>query len=294
MTTPVPTHYKPSGEITFAGVLSAITIGTGLAFLCSIPYAYITVYVPLIFINLIAVLGFGVIVGLGAAKGARAGNLTSPIAAAALGCVVGVFAVYCDWVWWVYAASRQEVFTLNPLALLVVASLILPEGTWGLSSGEPLTGWLLALVWLAEAGLIVGFAIVTAYKGVAAWICCPRCRKWIENPVATYAFAPAEDPRACADALATGSLAPLLALARTSIDTANRCLSLELFACDRCKHFACASLTDLTITRKKDDTTIKRAPLHNKLIIAAELAPAWQEQLNQAPVDDDAEPTATA
>ncbi|MBT3381673.1 MAG: hypothetical protein HN742_35615 [Lentisphaerae bacterium] len=264
------THFRHSGQITVAGILMGLALGSLAALLLSIPYAYITVYVPFVFLNIIATAALGGLTGLCAAKAARKGDLQSPAAYVTIGLVVGVAAEFWNWVFWIFAISRQELLTFQPSVIVAVARNILPEGTWGMSSGTNITGIPLLCVWVVEGAIIIIACAAAALEGLKSYLCCPKCTTWFNTATKTLTYdVPAALPDVV-DEFSRLQFACLADLQPVEAAGADRYLQLDLFFCPECSEFGCFSFTSVEMVKKKDKTEKKEDALIDKQLLPME------------------------
>jgi hypothetical protein len=268
------TYYRHTGRITAKGLMLGLLAGCGTAIALSVPYAYITVYVPIVYANLLATVGFGLVVGLAAARAARAGDLQSAPAYALVGIVAGLVAEYFNWVFWIFALSHQKLFTLDPWILYEIAGEILPEGTWGLGRSGNVTDIALLLVWIVEGGMILGIAAYTTVDGLRRFICCPACTAWFDKPIKTHLYELPDDPEPVAAQVRDLKLKCLLDLKPIPEGAgASNFLSLDLFFCPACNHFGCLTLARVETVKAKDEEKTYRKPLVERLVLPAAALP---------------------
>ena len=252
--------YRYSGKVTPVGVVFGLVCGCVAAVVLSIPYGYITAFIPFIYLNLIATLGLGALVGLCAGWGARKGNLQNPALYVLIGLIAGLLAEYCNWVYWIFILSEHQVVIEHPAGLVVIAKEVMKEGTWGMTSGGNVTGVFLALVWACEGVMIVGASAVLAYLGLATYICCPDCTVWFKDPTKTLSYEVPEDPDqliADLEALNFGALKNLEPR-RTGKSVF---LRLEIYFCPKCSQFGCFDLKLIELEQKKDKIEEKATDL---------------------------------
>lgn len=273
--------FQHSGRITLAGILFGSAAGGVAALVLGIPYAYCVKYVPFIYLNFIASAALGALVGIVAAMGARAGKLQSSAMYQLLGVAAGLLALYFAWVFWIFALTGQRVLTFNPQAIYFVGSLILEKGTWGMGKhGQPVTGWFLGLVWLAEAGAIVVSSYALCRAGLASYACCPLCQKWFKSPMRSLHFQVPENPGPVVERLSNLDFGCLPELAPASGDKKEpgAFLTLELYRCPACSGFGFFSLKVTKVWQEKNETKTSEQTLLERLVMPAEslagLAPA--------------------
>jgi hypothetical protein len=276
--------YQHSGRITVAGLLFGLAAGGVAALVLSVPYAYIVKYVPFIYLNFLATGAFGALVGMLAAMGARAGNLQSSVMYRLLGLVSGALAVYFSWVFWIFALTEQRLLSFDPEVLYALGRLIMEKGTWGLGRhGDPVTGWFLGCVWLAEAGAILVCSYALCLSGLTSYACCPLCQKWFKSPMRSLHFQVPENPGPAIERLGNLDFGCLPELSPSSGDKKEpgAFLTLDLYRCPACAAFSFFSLKMTKVWQEKKEIKTSEQTLLERLLIPAGslagLEPAQQE-----------------
>jgi hypothetical protein len=155
----------------------------------------------------------------------------------------------------------------------MVGSLILERGTWGLGKhGQPVTGWFLACVWLAEAGAIVGCSYALCLAGLTSYACCPLCQKWFKSPMRSLHFQVPEDSGPVIERLSNLDFSCLPELVPASGDkkSPGAFLTLELYRCPACSGFGFFSLKATKVWQEKNEMKTGEQTLIERLIIPAE------------------------
>jgi hypothetical protein len=129
-------------------------------------------------------------------------------------------------------------------------SYLYDNGSWGLRSSGPVTGPLLAIVWLAEAGMIVGMAVVTGIAIVTNTPYCEDNQCWLDQTKHIDTLGPFIDPNHRA-AFQAGDLSPLTA-ARPKIPGTEAFTRLTLKHSPKCDIFYTVCIQDANITLDKN------------------------------------------
>jgi|ETNmetMinimDraft_30_1059905.scaffolds.fasta_scaffold86077_1 uncharacterized membrane protein YeaQ/YmgE (transglycosylase-associated protein family) len=234
-------NYQYSGKVTPQGIVLGLVAGCAAAAVLCIPYAYITIFIPLVFFNVVATIILGMIAGMCAGWGGRKGNMQSAAMYVVVGLIVGLVAEYLNWVLWVFVFSGHEAVVLSPMHLLNIARVVMEEGTWGMTSGDNVAGLELACVWIAEGLMIVGGSIYMARGGLTSYICCPDCTVWFKDPTKTMSYEMPEDLDKVVHDLKGLNLKTLHHLTPL---TGQKPASLEfdIFFCPACSTFGCFDL----------------------------------------------------
>jgi hypothetical protein len=181
-------YYEHSGKYSIGGAIYALVVGSVIMCFCAFLYAYIILYCPLVYINAIVVLGFGVLVGYTCAALLKRKKVRNDGLAVALTLVLTSVAYYYGWVAWVWALARRAdtaiapistffVLLFNPAALWEAIVAINGAGAWSISKSV-ITGWQLWTVWGIELGLIFGLSLYSAYQTMDEEPFCETCEEW--------------------------------------------------------------------------------------------------------------------
>jgi hypothetical protein len=260
-------YYKHSGDITMGGLLNGMATGVVVALVLSIPFAYINVYIPFVYLTILATVGYAGVTGWLSAKVARAGDLQSVGMYILIGLVSGIAAEYFNWVAWIFAVSRQQALIFNPVGLVAAARQILPEGTWGLRGNEAVSGIPLLCIWIIEAGMIIGIATYITYRGLVQFICCPECKKWFDRPTKTVHFKMSDKPELVTFHLRSLQFKSLTDLGKADLAVDRRYFAVELYFCPACSKFGCFTVKSVETVIKKDKAETKEKVLINRLIL---------------------------
>lgn len=192
-------YYRHSGRFTAGGLLLGLVGGSVASIVLAIPYAYITLWVPLIYINGLTVLAYGAAVGWITGYLLQRGKVRSVPLALTVGFLVALAALYGAWVFWFSALGQKsgrvgflQAFyaVLRPRIFLEVMEAIYLEGTWKLNrSSGSVKGVMLGIVWLIEAGAILSTALYFVRQFVNKLPFCEHCDRWgISKPLVKVAL----------------------------------------------------------------------------------------------------------
>lgn len=224
--------YQPSNRVSGGGVLLFLLGGVAAAAVLALAYVYAVWYIPLIYVNFFATVGFGLGLGWVLSRMVRAGKLRSPKTAGALALVVALVAEYLQWAVYLTliigttdvnefgsGARKMSIAStsfdpgvfltllLKPGAMFGVIRDLASTGSWSLF-GVTVSGIFLVLVWLIEAGMIVLMPFLSA-RAAAAEPFSETAGEWaVEETLVRRAPHHTEAAEAAA-ALTNGSLQPL-------------------------------------------------------------------------------------
>jgi hypothetical protein len=178
-------HYEPSGKYSMLSLLYFVLASFLILPILGLIYAYCIWYIPFIYINLFITIGFGFGTGFIITFFAiKLGKIRNQVVASSLGILGSLIALYFHWSVWVdlvmnagenYGSSSigftvsnidfMQVFLLakNPGLLFNLIGEINKTGTWGISS-IPVSGIFLALIWIIEAGIVMGVSFLMTRK----------------------------------------------------------------------------------------------------------------------------------
>ena len=215
-------YYQPSNKMPLGGALLFVLGGVAMAAGLALVYIYALWYIPFVYINFFLCLGFGLVLGAGLMLLARAGKLRSPRGVAALAVLVGLAAVYLEWGVYLtllfnaettgtgrdadtstsFSGSLLASILANPGQMWEAIGQINKTGTWSLKGATP-SGILLALIWLAEAVMVVGGAYLLA-SSQADEPFSETANQWADEETLAHPVGYAYDTAATRAALETG------------------------------------------------------------------------------------------
>ena len=179
-------EYKLSGESGTIWIVG-IAMGSILAVLLSIVYAYIDVYNPFIYLTLLVYIGypFGIVlIQKLVIRVSKCRNLTS---AYIYGALVGLFALYANWCTFLFVLLQRYEETvpltdlmLNPGLVYEMASLISVDG-WYELFGSSISGWFLWLIWIIEAIGVILAGVIGGPSVMHEEVFCEDCNRWVED-----------------------------------------------------------------------------------------------------------------
>lgn len=193
-------YYKPSGEVTVAGlaagILGGLLVGVVLAFI----YSYLIAYIPFVYVNALCTAGY--VCGLGFSVGwlLKSGKMRNPAVGVCLTVIVSLVCYYVCWAVWLSAMLGRgdydvSAFTLasNPLAMFRLILSVNEHGAWSIGhSKTPVTGIFLWVVWAVEgAAVLIGPpAIVWGVLNSEPF--CEFCGEWCEEDQGLVSLGQAE------------------------------------------------------------------------------------------------------
>ncbi|MCI0359095.1 MAG: hypothetical protein L0211_11505 [Planctomycetaceae bacterium] len=181
--------YQHSGIVPILSAIQSLAAGTTVAIVLGIVYTFSFYYIPYVYLNFLLAMGFGAGVGWVVGWMAYQGRIRNTGVTVALAVVAALVGIYFEWGTTLYAlAPAAEIpeywkeaglSTYLPHAIVAMMAHLYQEGSWGLTAGQMVKGWPLVMLWLVEAGVIVGLAATTAFAQIANKPFCEACNEWI-------------------------------------------------------------------------------------------------------------------
>lgn len=222
--------------------LAGIAVGGALA----VVYAFAINWIPFIYINFFLSLGLGFAVGMTIAYAAKAGKVRNATVACLFGLIFGLFTLYVAWAFDPQARipNNEGFVAWDPNALMGWIQFGYEKGFWsiGKGGGDNVSGMFLAIVWLIEAGIIVGLAVILAPSAINAQPFCEDCNEWATTEEDVARLAIRDDNDTVLDRLLGGEVGALSELPRATADAA------AYLRCDLAKCESCPNSNWLTIS----------------------------------------------
>jgi hypothetical protein len=283
---PYDLYYQHSGATPVLTVLLAGLAGCVVAVAGALVYAYVDLYIPIIYANILATVGFGALIGFVTAAILKRGRVRSMHVGIALVIVITLVGYYFSWVFWVKATfdryAREEVAAVvtiprliqSPRMLWECASGLNEHGTWSLGHASSssrdnsnVSGVMLDIVWLAEALVIFGLAIGVTRARIGGAIYCERCDRWCGPAVVLRRTAPG-DAAAARQGAEAHDFSHFATLGAAS---GGHYWELQHEHCGQCNELHTLSVRDVTITtNKKGEQSTKIKKVINRLLVTPE------------------------
>jgi hypothetical protein len=179
-------YYKPSGEVTVAGLAAGLLGGLVVGLVLTFAYAYLLIYVPFVYAHVLCTVFYAL--GLGAVVGCllKAGKMRNHAVGVFTAGAVALLSYYFCWAVWLSAVLARadldvSVLTLasRPATLLDLILKLNETGAWSVGrKGVPVTGVLLWVVWGAEALTVLVGPTVMASAALTSEPFCESCDEW--------------------------------------------------------------------------------------------------------------------
>ena len=281
--------YRHSGSVPLAGWMATSLAGFGTAIVLGAVYTYLVVYIPIVYVNFLATFVFGLAIGAVVGRTVRVGKIRNTFVAGWMGFLAALLGLYVAWA--VDPVARfglaDAPLAWRPRVLLWYMQLFYQEGFWGMRDGEPVKGIFLAIVWLAEAAIIVGAATVVATKSIAHRVFCERCGQWATHEEGVRKFIAQEGQEAIAEKALAGQFEAFDELYRAP-DSAAAYLRLDLDHCETCGQ--CDYLTLQTVVHvadKQGNLQARAEPVLTRVALTVAQAHAIREAGRELPEEPD-------
>jgi hypothetical protein len=180
-----PLYYRHSGKVSPGGLLLAVAGGSAAAVALGAAYAVADLYNPVAgYVTFLLTGGcgwaLGTVIGI-LVKGGKLRNVQL-VALLAIGLASLLYVI--SWDVWLYALLQRGGMDVSFFRLLLnpgVAWRLIVQidqtGAWTINGATP-SGMILALIWLAEAGLLLGIPVKMALRAVRESPFCEKCNRW--------------------------------------------------------------------------------------------------------------------
>ena len=282
-------YYRPSGGVNPAALVLAGLAGAVAAVVMAVPYAYAVKYIPIPKLNALTTLCYGVALGVVPAWMLKRLKVRSAPAGLLVCGLVGLVGLYAAWVVWeallftdTGVALRQ--LAVSPNAVVRLAVSVNEQGTWSMGhsysssaqrNADAVSGWLLTLIWAAEAAILIGMSMVVGPSMLKSAPFCDACDAWCSSKGVVRSTATV-DGAALRQRLEAGDFAHVATLAPA---VAGNGMEFTRHSCDSCNRLHTLTVTQKTIVRDKKGkvVTTKAKVVVDKLLVSgddlAKLAP---------------------
>jgi hypothetical protein len=203
----------------------------------ALAYVYIVNWIPFIYVAFLATAGFGFGIGAAVAWGAKVGKMRNMSIAKVVGGLTALIAIYFAWAFDPMARFPQQIdmpfWDMEMIWEYMKAGYA--DGFWSIGgNGGEVTGPFLAIVWIAEAGLVVGIASWAVGHLLGEQPFCEETNQWtkVEKGVARLSLENDDEVESKVQQLMSGDIDSLKRFYRTDINSNH--LQLDVATCDEC------------------------------------------------------------
>jgi hypothetical protein len=267
------TFYKHSGQAPVSGLVNAFICGLVSAAILGVVYAYAVAFIPFIYLNFLITAFFGFAMGWVVFWIARKGHIRNKTLPVLIAFVCALVGLYVSWganmmarIGWPEDNNPLPFF--DPTAILAYMQFGYDNGFWTLK-GTEVKGIFVALVWLTEAGVVLGIPMFTCLASIDALAYCESCSRWTSDAAVVRKVEPTQ-ALSIVEGLQQGNIAPL-AEAPLAGPTSNDFLRVKLQCCDGCaaSNYLTLERVRITIDAKKNKSE-KSDTLIDKLAVSAD------------------------
>lgn len=249
-------YYKHSGRFSIGGLVAGIGIGSAAGLILAFSYAHGLPLIPYDQLAGLATLAFGALIGVATGYGFIWGKVRNQPVAIAATATISTLALYISWAVWVsLTLESQHVSTVrwsdlsqHPAALWNWICLVNQYGTWGLNNQTPTKGLELSVLWILEAVVVIGAAIVAQFEILRHHVFCETCDRWCARGAKILLAAP-KDVTQFKLQLETNDLRWLGELGVGNKQREH--LTAVLNSCPQCRQLHTLSLTLTTFQKNK-------------------------------------------
>ena len=266
-------RYTPSGVVPIGGALLTIVGSLIPAAILAVVYALIVHWVPFVYLNFLATMGFGFAMGICVTVLSSMGKIRSPLFVRFAWLLTLAFGYYVYWgaSIWAHGAWRAGLLVFDPGAVISFGSILFEEGSWGFVKDAPVTGWLLVGFWLFEFVIIAGISYITAVANIDQPFC-ETCNEWTETEkgVALYHATGAEPEW---EQVRGGEFHVLTQVPLLSASLGEY-VRMDVNACPKCtgSNFLSIQHVKVTVDKDGDESTNETALISNMTLTGEQLA----------------------
>ncbi len=273
--------YRPSGKFTAAGLVVPLLAGAAMAFPLGLVYSKALRWIPFVYINMLATVAYGFALGWVANLAVKHTRVRHVTLATLLGAAIGGLGVYFEWSGFIWAVWEEAPLFSPPGDVLAAMSYLYEHGSWGMRSGGNVTGVFLALIWVCEAGVIVGLAVMLPRAFVQDTPYCEKTGCWLEEQKQIDTLEAIRDPAQRA-AVQAGDIMPVIAAKPRGDAPVHTRLLLK--RSPKCRVFCTVRVQEVTTEIDKDGKLkSSTADLTRDLILPASMFDLVAQLENLAP-----------
>jgi len=288
-TTNTTPYYTPSGRTPLVGIVLFLVGGIIAAWLLGIVYNYVVEYIPFIYLKFLATIFFGIALGFACARLAKTGKLRSPAKVTILAIIVALVGLWLHWAFFcAFIFNRHGNDPLiagyiahlkSPAEIIDSMNIILQRGhfTIGASSrpDNTITGAFLAIIWVIEALIIVGFCARVAFFRASRDLYSETCDCWAAQEKLPACLSAIADHGAFKIEAETGNLNTLLSAIPVT-ETYPVYTKLTLHAVENDPDCRYLTLEETTITTGKKGKIQRNT---KPIVVNLHITPAQHEKI---------------
>lgn len=181
MSSPNFASYKHSGRFDLSNLVMIPLVAVVAACPLGFAYAYVGNWIPFILARVLVTGAYGFAFGMLGIWLLKRGHVRNNTFALFSGALIGLVALYFQWNGHIHYLAKDAPPLLFPDQILGVMKVLLKEGSWGLKNSGNVTGVMLAVVWIVEAGLILAFSALMPFSAISSTPYCEVTRCWLDQ-----------------------------------------------------------------------------------------------------------------
>lgn len=186
-----PRFYKHSGGFNPIGVVIGLVVGLGIAYGASFAYAYLSEWIPFIYLRVLFLAGLVFATGFALGTVGNLAKVRNTGLMAGLGLLIGGGAVYSAWVAFFHASLGSQALFVEPGVIWALLTRMAESGVWEIFGWTP-TGGALWGFWIVEAAIIIIGTLVIGI-GMLDDPFCEKTNAWAEAKVVIQPLAIPDD-----------------------------------------------------------------------------------------------------
>lgn len=173
--------YQESGKFKWISPIVLFVFGLIGSLTLGFVYSYAIRYIPIIYLNVVIALGFGLLMGMLTSFAGKWTHVRNKKLLGIMGFVNGCMALYVSWVVWIHLFA-DGLWIIKPGELWEAIKIVNEYGTWGIgrSASTSVSGMFLSVIWAIEAAIIV---FLSTGGAMTSGVYCEDCGKWIDEEV---------------------------------------------------------------------------------------------------------------
>lgn len=175
-------YYRHSGKFALGGVLLAIGFGLIVGVACAWLYAWLVHWDPIVYINVLACIGFSLVVGMVVSSTLQSHKCRNAVVAGSATFLVALISFYASWLVWLHALTDISTSALlqHPAEMWRLILYVNEKGAWSVR-GDVVNGIPLWIVWSCEAVCILGLPVFTVVHNMQEATYCELCDRYAKR-----------------------------------------------------------------------------------------------------------------
>jgi len=231
-------YYKYSKKITPIGLIIFISMGILGTVILSLIYSYVVYYTEYLYVHILLTVVLGTGIGALVCIGGKVGKIRSTFIIGFAAVLFGLFAEYCQLVFWIFIESKGQFLILNPVKIFYIMNYIGSTYSYNM---------IIFSLYLIDGVLIVATSVIISIRFIKDKAFCERCDRWMKNEtLAGLNFV--DDIEELKIKLEQGDFSALTLLGKAGkFDF--QLTRVVLKHCTQCKEFYLISVSTIKITR---------------------------------------------